>query len=71
MDFIPTTFIWECPVCKSKYTSYDDAIKCRNKHYPLQEDWWFCKCGYGIRLNNVSKKSIEVEIKSHMQNACK
>lgn len=61
------TFIWICPTCKGRYHTEKEATSCRNTHFPLLQNWWFCKCGYGIKLDNRSDKSIEIEIKSHCQ----
>ena len=62
--------ISKCPTCKSSYQTYDDAIKCRNNHYPHQQDWWFCTCGYGIRCDDRTQNSLEAEIRQHREIAC-
>lgn len=67
MSYTPKKSIWKCPTCKSSYTTCDEAIKCRNNHYPTQQDWWFCKCGYGIRLDGASENSIKVNAESHLE----
>lgn len=58
--------IHKCPVCQRKYSTGDDARKCRDRHPPDVERWVFCEiCGAGWNADyhghNAQKEAKECE----------
>lgn len=55
--------IWvRCPVCKSVYNKFSDAIKCRNSHPIHSERWAVGKGGAAYKIQtNVAPGSYGSE----------
>lgn len=54
----------KCPVCNARYTSLNEAVRCRNQHLIKTEKWFILPDGSGMRTpDNWGQEMIKNRIK--------